>query len=71
MSFPANDIPALIEQYQAEASRLEQSISSLKAQLHGERNLDKWNSLFKRIDLLEIERLEILEDIRNMLPYAE
>lgn len=68
---PITDIPTLIEQYQSEAERIERRIATLRAALEREKNVKERLRLFKRIELLEAERSEILRDIRDMLPYAE
>lgn len=64
------DISALIEQYQAEAERVELRIATLRAALDTERNVKARLRLCKLIELLEAERSEILRDIHDMLPYA-
>lgn len=67
MSSIKNEISSLVEQYQSEAERIERYISKLKDQLRCEKDIEKRNSLCRRINLLETERFEILQDIREML----
>lgn len=62
-----NEICSLVEQYMAEAEKINQYISKLKDQLRCEKDIEKRNSLCRRIKLLETERFEVLQDIREML----
>lgn len=67
MSKIKDEISSLVEQYRSEAERIEGYISKLKNQLRCEKDIEKRNSLCRRIQLLEIERFEILDDIRTMM----
>lgn len=59
----------LIENYKAEVERLEQHSKKLAQMIKTERDIDIVNGLTARKKLIDIEKFELLTDIRSMQEY--
>ncbi len=59
----------LIESYKAEVERLEQHSKKLAQMIKNERDIDIVNGLTARKKLIDIEKFELLTDIRSMQEY--
>ncbi len=60
----------LIENYKAEVERLEQHSKKLAQMIKTERDIDIVNGLTARKKLIDIEKFELLTDIRSMQEYV-
>lgn len=60
----------LIESYKAEVERLEQHSKKLAQMIKTERDIDIVNGLTARKKLIDIEKFELLTDIRSMQEYV-
>ena len=60
----------LIENYKAEVERLEQDSKKLAQMIKTERDIDIVNGLTARKKLIDIEKFELLTDIRSMQEYV-
>ena len=60
----------LIESYKAEVERLEQHSKKLAQMIKNERDIDTVNGLAARKKLIDIEKFELLTDIRSMQEYV-
>lgn len=61
----------LIESYKAEVERLEQHSKKLAQMIKNERDIDTVNGLVARKKLIDIEKFELLTDIRSMQEYLD
>ena len=61
----------LIESYKAEVERLEQHSKMLAQMIKNERDIDTVNGLAARKKLIDIEKFELLTDIRSMQEYLD
>lgn len=61
----------LIESYKAEVERLEQHSKKLAQMIKNERDIDTVNGLAARKKLIDIEKFELLTDIRSMQEYLD
>ena len=61
----------LIESYKAEVERLEQHSKKLAQMIKNERDIDTVNGLAARKKLIDIEKFELLTDIRRMQEYLD
>lgn len=61
----------LIENYKAEVERLEQHSKKLAQMIKTERDIDIVNGLTARKKLIDIEKFELLTDIRSMQEYLD
>ena len=60
----------LIENYKAEVEKLEQHSKKLAQMIKTERDIDIVNGLTARKKLIDIEKFELLTDIRSMQEYV-
>ena len=60
----------LIENYKAEVERLEQHSKKLAQMIKTERDIDIVNGLTAHKKLIDIEKFELLTDIRSMQEYV-
>ena len=61
----------LIESYKAEVERLEQHSKKLAQMIKNERDIDTVNGLAARKKFIDIEKFELLTDIRSMQEYLD
>ena len=61
----------LIESYKAEVERLEQHSKKLAQMIKNERDIDTVNGLAARKKLIDIEKFELLTDIRSTQEYLD